>query len=86
MRAQLATRQLEMIFTWVSQVVTSDTNLPLNMVDIVQEADREIVTVRMERQLAAGLKYKLSMKFRSYLNDELRGFYRSSYVENGATK
>lgn len=26
------------------------------------------------------------MRFTAYLNDELRGFYRSSYIENGVTK
>lgn len=46
----------------------------------------ETITIQTAVMLKAGQKYKVSMKFVSYLNEELRGFYRSSYEENGITK
>jgi aminopeptidase N len=59
-------------------------NNPLTMVDFIDEqSTREIVTIRTAEKLMAGKRYKISMDFVSILNDELRGFYRSSYMENG---
>ena len=46
----------------------------------------ETITIQTVTMLKAGQKYKISMNFVSYLNEELRGFYRSSYEENGITK
>jgi len=46
----------------------------------------EMITIQTVEQLMAGKSYIVSMSFTSFLNDQLRGFYRSSYVENGVTK
>ena len=48
----------------------------------------ETITIQVGRPgLLAGKQYNLSISFVSILNDELRGLYRSSYVnENGDTK
>lgn len=63
------------------------TNSPLAIVGFVDEQDtREIVTIKTAGQLIAGRRYKISMDFTSILNDELRGFYRSSYMEDGVKK
>ena len=51
-----------------------------------QQTQREIITIHLKKQLVVGRKYKISMKFISILNDELRGFYRSTYEENGVQK
>ena len=57
------------------------------MGDFKDEQDaREIVTIILTEELKAGTVYKISMDFISKLNDELRGFYRSSYEENGVKK
>ena len=40
----------------------------------------------MQNDLVVGKKYKISMNFISILNDDLIGFYRSSYEESGITK
>jgi aminopeptidase N len=61
------------------------TPLEVNNVDD-QQIQREIVTITLKKVLVVGKTYKISMKFTSYLNDELRGFYRSKYEENGVTK
>lgn len=47
---------------------------------------REMILIKTSQPLEAGKTYAISMKFISYLNNELKGFYRSSYVENGVTK
>ena len=63
------------------------TNLPLFLDNVFDEQDtRETITIQVAQPLRPNRDYKVSMKFISFLNDELRGFYRSSYVENGATK
>ena len=62
-----------------------NTQFEVNGVDD-QQIQREIVTITLKKELVVGEKYKISMKFISYLNDELRGFYRSKYEENGITK
>ena len=62
-----------------------NTQFEVNGVDD-QQIQREIVTITLKKELVVGKTYKISMKFISYLNDELRGFYRSKYEENGVTK
>ncbi|EFX67144.1 hypothetical protein DAPPUDRAFT_203795 [Daphnia pulex] len=71
----------------IAVVDLSNNNNPLAMVDFIDEqSTREIVTIRTAEKLMAGKRYKISMDFVSILNDELRGFYRSSYMENGVRK
>lgn len=47
---------------------------------------RQFLILTPNAQLLAGRQYRLSMAFTSILNNELRGFYRSSYNENATTK
>ena len=58
-----------------------------NLID-EQKTSSETITIQVGPPgLLAGKQYKLSMSFVSILNDELRGLYRSTYVdENGDTK
>lgn len=51
-----------------------------------EQLTREIYTVEVPNYLVEGVEYKLSMKFTSIMNDDLRGFYRSSYIEDDGTK
>ena len=63
------------------------TNLPLFIDNFIDEQDtRETITIQVAQPLRPDRQYKVSMSFVSFLNDELRGFYRSSYVEKGVTK
>jgi puromycin-sensitive aminopeptidase len=48
---------------------------------VEMDSDREQVRLKFKTALAAG-KYVLSCKFKGRLNDELRGFYRSAYVDH----
>ena len=47
---------------------------------------REFFVADLTKQLKAGQNYSLSMKFIGYLTDDLRGFYRSSYMINNKEK
>lgn len=51
-----------------------------------EQENREIITIHLQDNLLVGERYRVSMNFVSILNDELRGFYRSTYEENGKTK
>ena len=60
--------------------------LVANLTD--QNNINETITIQVGRPgLLSGKQYKLSISFVSILNDELRGLYRSFYVdENGDSK
>ena len=63
------------------------TNQQLSVSNLVENPDLGVVTILVSNgPLVQGSFYRISMKFTSYLNDELRGFYRSSYVDEGVTK
>ena len=64
-----------------------DINSSVEVVNFVDEqATREIVTIQTAIELVVGQQYKISMSFVSTLNSDLRGFYRSSYMEDGVRK
>jgi hypothetical protein len=43
---------------------------------------REFFIADLTKELKAGQTYRLSMKYTGYLQDDDRGFYRSSYIRN----
>ncbi|XP_071548247.1 aminopeptidase N-like isoform X2 [Panulirus ornatus] len=47
--------------------------------------ERQFYVAHLEQELQPGHKYLLSMEFLGYLNDHLRGFYRSSYTDADGT-
>lgn len=51
-----------------------------------EQATREMITIQTGTQLEEGKRYKISMKFNSLINEEKRGFFRSSYEEDGVKK
>lgn len=61
-------------------------NSLLGIANVEETKATEFLTVTTREQLVAGQQYRLEMNFTSYLNSELRGFYRSTYTENGVTK
>ena len=60
-------------------------NQDVPIAQVIEERARERVTIKTVDPLTKG-RYKVSMKFISYLNDRNIGFYRSSYIENGVRK
>ena len=68
-------------------MIDTETGSPLAVDGFVDNQNTvEMITIQTIAQLVAGKQYKVSMSFISILNDQLHGFYRSSYVENGVTK
>ena len=67
-------------------MVQSDNNLPLNVEDVIVDDVHQMVIISIGTQLMAGSKYRVAMNFISYMTDNLVGFYRSSYIENGVRK
>lgn len=64
-----------------------DTNSLMDLRDFTNEqSTRGMITITTADQLLPSIKYKITIKYTSVLNDLSRGFYRSSYVENGETK
>lgn len=53
---------------------------------IDEQNTRQIVTIQLANSLEPMKEYKISIDFVSLLNDQLRGFYRSSYTENNVKK
>ncbi|KZS09066.1 Aminopeptidase N [Daphnia magna] len=58
----------------------------ISISSVVEDKVRQFLILTPNAQLLAGRQYRLSMAFTSILNNELRGFYRSSYNENATTK
>lgn len=48
--------------------------------------DDQVATIKFNHNLAAGSDAQLKLTFTGILNDNMAGFYRSSYKENGETK
>ena len=71
----------------IFQVTRSDNNLPININQIVKNTAYQLVTIETERTLTRGSKYIIKMSFEyTMTNEVLKGFYLSSYLENGQTK
>ena len=58
-----------------------NTKLLLNGIDF--DNDVEFLIINPKAKLVKGRNYTLSMSFIGNLNDQLKGFYRSSYMEDG---
>lgn len=73
--------------TFFSQIQHVATNNFLEVANFIDDqTTREMIEIQTKNELVEGNRYKISMNFVSYLNDQLRGFYRSSYMENGVKK
>lgn len=53
---------------------------------VIEEQADQFLIIFPDTLLERGNWYKLSIEFTSLLRDDLRGFYRSSYLENGQVK
>lgn len=59
----------------------------LALVDFSDEQEtKQTISIGLLDELEPGKRYKISMKFIAILNEEARGFYRASYIENNVTK
>ena len=63
---------------------SSPGNEKLGTIDIVGhefDEDREFYILKLGKKIEKGNHYQISIDFVSELNDELRGFYRSTYKD-----
>ncbi|XP_076040625.1 aminopeptidase N-like isoform X3 [Oratosquilla oratoria] len=58
---------------------SSDTSLGIDR--HVYDDKRQFYVAHLNNPLEAGQRYKISMEFEGYLNDDLNGFYRSQYKD-----
>lgn len=61
-------------------------NRAIRISGIVEEQAEQFLIIYPCTLLRKGNWYKISIQFTSLLRDDLRGFYRSSYQENGQAK
>lgn len=68
------------------EVIDPLSDIPISILEVTKDEQRDFVTLVLETPLNAGFPLTLVLNFTGELNNELRGFYRSSYKnENGET-
>ena len=50
------------------------------------DVERQFFILHLTSQVTAGKQYVFRVKYRGILNDDLTGFYRSSYIINNQTR
>jgi len=70
------------------QVVDVATNQHVGIARIIEDPERQFLVLVSDVAdvFDVGRQYQLSIQFMSFLKDDLRGFYRTSFVQNGQTK
>ncbi|KAG7172389.1 Aminopeptidase N-like 4, partial [Homarus americanus] len=58
----------------------------LRVIKHLYDHERQFYLAHLEEELQQGHKYVLSMEFTGYLNDQLHGFYRSTYRDADGTE
>lgn len=64
----------------------SDEPLKILVDQIKYDNVTEFYTMPLEQELDKTKKYKISFVYIGFMNDQMSGFYRSSYTEDGKTK
>ncbi|KAJ5225337.1 hypothetical protein N7468_006562 [Penicillium chermesinum] len=67
-------------------VVSSNGTVVESKPQISTNKDAQTSTIKFPQALSAGSSAQLKLNFSGILNDNMAGFYRSSYQENGETK
>lgn len=76
------------IVTHNDTVKVTSVDDPLNGLTITEhlyDNEEHTYTAKLAEELVEGKEYVLSMEFEGYLNDKLKGFYRSSYTDDTDT-
>ena len=67
-------------------IVESGTEEEIYPIGHEYDLDRQFYVIHLDKPLKNGTIYEVSINFTSILNDDLSGFYRSSYMDNGELK
>ncbi|XP_071443368.1 uncharacterized protein [Hetaerina americana] len=69
------------------KVIEDGSEAEVEIEKVSHEKDRDFHVLYLKKTLSVGRTYTITMKFAGKLNDDLNGFYRSSYKdENGRTQ
>ncbi|XP_050293862.1 aminopeptidase Ey-like [Anthonomus grandis grandis] len=66
--------------------VSNLNNESISVRDVRFNTEKEFLIIDLDGILQAGQQYYVYLKFKGILNNMLKGFYRSSYVENNVTR
>ena len=69
-----------------SAVVSSKGSVVESKPEISVNKDAQVATIKFNQAIAAGSDAQLKLTFTGILNDNMAGFYRSSYKKDGETK
>lgn len=69
-----------------SAIVSSKGSVVESKPEIALNKDDQVATIKFNHALAAGSDAQVKLTFTGILNDNMAGFYRSSYKQNGETK
>lgn len=59
----------------------------MGILSYVEDRTRQLLIISMKNETyQVGKFYRLTVQFRGILNENLNGFYRASYTENGVKK
>lgn len=61
----------------------NDKKVHVPVENITYDLDNDFLTLKLKQQLKKGVKYELYMPFYGVLNEDLLGYYRSSYIDVG---
>ncbi|XP_063887388.1 aminopeptidase N-like [Scylla paramamosain] len=68
------------------KIVDTRSAMEISILKQTYDNQRQFYHAHLQQPLTKGRRYVLSMEFTGYLNDHLRGFYRSSYTDSNGIK
>ncbi|XP_063887378.1 aminopeptidase N-like isoform X1 [Scylla paramamosain] len=68
------------------KIVDARSAMEISILKQTYDNQRQFYHAHLQQPLTKGCRYVLSMEFTGYLNDQLYGFYRSSYTDSNGIK
>lgn len=78
--------ELVILETEISALNESGPNKTIKIVGYSNDTEKQFHIVHLKNNLTMGQLYQINMSFVGKLNDNLHGFYRSSYKDNNTTR
>lgn len=66
-------------------VILTGNNVPLKVINVTTEETFNFLIIHLAAPIINGSSITIKIKYTGNLNDEMRGFYRSSYVDSSGT-
>lgn len=71
---------------WLRRTETEELRTEVDRVRTEEDKERQFLVLRPDYKLEAGRRYRVEVEYKGSLNDQLAGFYRSSYQDAGGEK